>query len=95
MARVYCKIIINEGLMALMRSLEKILTDPDIHMGLIPDEKRRSMVDRMAKIDIASYGKGPMPEGGLGGILLELEDLGFITPDVWQIYARPEAPARE
>lgn len=90
MARTYCKIIIDEALMALMRSLERILIDPDIHMGKIPDDKRRELIQRMADIDIAAYGQGPMPDGGLGGILLELESMGLVTDDVWKIYARPE-----
>lgn len=91
MARNICKIIINEGLQALTRSLEEALINPDINMGKIPDDKRRELVQRMADIDIATYGRGEMPEGGILGIMKELEDLGLITEDVWQIYARPSA----
>lgn len=90
MARNICKIIINNSLQALARSLEEALINPDVHMGKIPDDKRRELIQRMANIDIAAYGQGPMPDGGLGGILLELESMGLVTEDVWQIYARPE-----
>lgn len=86
MARNVCKIIINNGLIALARSLEKILIDPDVNMGKIPEAKRGELIQRMADIDIAAFTGENMPKGGLRGVMMELADLGLVSDDVWKIY---------
>lgn len=89
MAREVCKIIINNGLQALARSVEKSLVTPGIYKGRIDEEKRLDLLQRMADIDLAAYYGGEVPLGGYSGIMIELEACGLVTAEVWKLYARP------
>ena len=95
MAGGACKIIINNGMAALSKSIETILTNPDIHTNRLDEDKRYELIQRQADCDLALYKGHSMPDGGLGGILLELESLGIVTDEVWQIYAKPETISLE
>lgn len=90
MSRTVCKIIIDNGVWGLSESLRQSLTDPNLNLGLIPDEIRFGLLDRLSKIDVAAYTGDEMPAYGLGGIMVQLEDYGLISPDVWEIFVRPE-----
>lgn len=85
--RAACKVVINGGLRAFSEALERILTDPDINGGKIPDGIRYDLIDRQARCDIALMHGGEMPEGGLVGIARELEKCDVLSPDIWSVYA--------
>lgn len=89
MARAACKIIINGGVGGLIRAIEKVLTDPSIHAGKIPELDRYDLIQRLADVDLAAYGGGEVSEGGVSGILLSLEKYGLVTDEVWQIFRKP------
>lgn len=89
MAREACKIIINNGVKALMESLERILIDKDVYLGRLPEEVRLKLIQRLADIDLGSY-RGSYPTGGLASIVTELEKYDLVTPEVWEVYKRPE-----
>lgn len=84
-----CKIILNGGVWGLSDSIRQILTDPDINMGCIPEKIRKGLLDKLAKIDVAAMVGGEVPVYGLGGILVQLEDYGLVSPDVWKVFVRP------
>jgi hypothetical protein len=84
-----CKIILNGGVWGLSDSIRQILTNPDINMGSIPDKVRKGLLDKLAKIDVAAMVGGEVPVYGLGGIMVQLEDYGLISPDVWKVFVRP------
>lgn len=92
MGGVVCKVVIDQGIWGLSESLRQALTDPDLY-GMasppIPDRIRLGLVDKLTKIDIATYCGGRVPAYGLGGIMVQLEDYGLISPDVWEIFVRP------
>lgn len=89
MSRTVCKIIIDNGVWGLSESLRQTLTDPDLNLGLIPDKIRFGLLDKLAKIDAVVYCGGEVPVYGLGGIMVQLEDYGLISPDVWKVFVRP------
>lgn len=95
MSRTVCKIIINGGVLGLSESLRQALTDPDLYAIEVPNfpplpyKIRIGLLDRLAKIDIAAYTGSKVPEYGLGGIMVQLEDYGLISPDVWKVFVRP------
>jgi len=86
MAKAACKIIINGGYIAASQSLEKILMHPLVRGVMIPEEYADQLIQRMADIDLAAYSGGKVPEGGLVGIMKELEEKGVFTPEIWWIY---------
>lgn len=92
MGGVVCKQVIDQGVWGLSESIRKALTDPDLY-GLaqpaIPDWIRKGLIDKLTKIDVAAYTGGQVPVYGLGGIMVQLEDYGLISPDVWQVFVRP------
>lgn len=88
MAGAACKAIINDISNGVGRSLERILTMPAVR-DKIGAELARSLIQRLADIDIAAYSGGPVPEGGQAGILLELQSHGVISDDVWAVLRRP------
>lgn len=91
MAGAACKVVINNGLQALTRSVERILTDPDIHMERVPEEERLLLIQRLADCDLATYStEKHMPDGGVAAILKRLEKWGVVTAEVWEIYRRPD-----
>lgn len=91
MAREACKIIINNGVQALISSIERILIDKDVYTGRLPEDVRLSLIQRLADLDLAVYegNTALMGEGGLTGILIELEKHGLVTDEVWSIYHKP------
>ena len=89
MSRTVCKIIIDEGVWGLSESLRQTLTDPDLNLGLIPEKIRFGLLDKLSKIDVAVYAGGRVPAYGLCGIMVQLEDYGLISNDVWKVFARP------
>lgn len=95
MAKAACKIIINGGYIAASQSLEKILMHPLVRGVMISSEHADLLIQRMADIDIAAYSGGVVPEGGLVGIMRELEEEGVFTPEIWNIYGRPEVNEKE
>lgn len=92
MSRTVCKIIIDNGVWGLSESLRQALTDSELY-GVaepeIPEKIRLGLIDKLAKIDVAAYGGGQVPVYGLGGIMVQLEDYGLISPDVWKVFVRP------
>lgn len=90
MAGAACKVVINQGLIALSNSLETILTNPDLSGGLIPESARREMLQNMADLDIATYtGSKSRAATNLQEIMKRLEEVGVLSADVWKIYAAP------
>ncbi len=95
MSRTVCKIIIDNGVWGLSESLRQTFTDPDLYSIQVPnyplmsDRVRIGMLDKLAKIDLAAYTGGEVPVYGLGGIMVQLEDYGLISPDVWKVFVRP------
>lgn len=93
MGGVVCKQVIDQGVWGLSESLRVALTDPNLY-GMatppIPEKVRTGLIDRLSKIDVAAYTGDEMPAYGLGGIMVQLEDYGLISPDVWEIFVRPE-----
>lgn len=88
MAGAACKVIINQLMAGLAGSIEKILIDPNVNMGLIPEIDRKRLIQDLANIDIQSY-DGTSSGVSLVGILVELESYGLISPDVWTVLRRP------
>lgn len=93
MGGVVCKQVIDQGVWGLSESIRKALTDSDMY-GLasppIPVKIRSKLIDKLTKIDVAAYRGGEVPAYGLGGIMVQLEDYGLISPDVWEVFARPK-----
>lgn len=88
MAGAACKIIINNGYAAASRALEKILMHPLVRGPMIDVEHADRLIQRMADIDQAAFTGGKVPDGGLRGIMIELEEKGVLTEEVWTIYSR-------
>lgn len=88
MARTACKIIINNGLQALSLSIERILIEPQINGGRIPDKDRYEMIQQLADIDTVAMSGGAV-DVCLQDIMLRLEGFGVLSSDVWLIYAKP------
>lgn len=78
---VPCKIIINEGIRALVNSLERILFDKSVRNAL-GAEKSDSYIDRLQNIDLSSY-HGGGTEDGLKLIVHDLITDGVLHDDVW------------
>lgn len=89
MAGAACKVIINQLMAGLAGSIERILIDPNVNMGLIPEADRKRLIQDLANIDIQSYNGGISPGTSLSSILIELESHGLISPDVWAVLRRP------
>lgn len=89
MAGAACKVVINNGLRAMIDSAERILIDPDVHQGRIPEKERCGLIQRLADVDLATYSGKGMPEGGAAGILVALERWGVVTAEVWEVFKRP------
>lgn len=92
MAAAACKIIINNGLQALMQGLEKILLDPDIYGSFdLPELDRLELVQRLADCDLAVYtgNASLLPEKGLSGVLADLQAHGLVTDEVWTVFQKP------
>lgn len=95
MAGAACKVVINNGVKALMGAIERILLSKEIHADRLLESVRLDLIQRLADVDIATYTGKEAPVGGLTGILVELERYGLVTDEVWQIYCRPtEAAAK-
>ena len=90
MGGVVCKQVIDEGVWGLSESLRKTLTEKELHQDLIPNKIRVGLIDKLAKIDTVVYTGGKVPVYGLAGIMIQLEDYGLISPDVWKVFARPQ-----
>lgn len=69
-------------------ALEWAMTSPTVRGSLLPAERCDHYLDRLAKLDVASYAGGK-PEDSYAAILLELESLGLVSDDVWQVLRRP------
>lgn len=91
MAREACKIIIDNGVRALVDSIERILIDKDVYEGRLPENVRLALIQRLADTDLSVFegDTNLMPEGGLTGILLELQKYGLVTEEVWLVYRKP------
>lgn len=98
MAGPACKVIINNQTHGLSAALETILTNSDIYgvCQKLTDTKRLELLQRLADIDLAAYSGNPMewsgnpmPAGGLAGIVVELEEVGLVTAEVWEILRKP------
>lgn len=86
MAGPACKAIINSGLAALTKALERVLTDPNLNGGKIEEAERRAMIQQMADIDRVVMHGGTV-EMSLVDIMRRLEAIGVLSADVWEIYA--------
>lgn len=90
MAGAACKVIINNGVQGLIKAIETVLTDSNIHQDRIPYEDRMVLIQKLADVDLASYSECVQaPTGGVAGILLQLEKYGLVTDEVWQVYRKP------
>jgi len=91
MAGAACKVIINNGVRALIESTERILTDPTIHQDKIPYEDRMALIQKLADIDIVAMtgNVSIMPVGGVVSIVEELQNYGLVTDEVWEVFNRP------
>ena len=91
MARAACKVIINNGFLAIATSLERILTEPNLNGGKIPDDVRYRLLQNLADLDTTHYWGVAKFAGSTGtslrDIMKELETLGVLSPDIWKIYA--------
>ena len=60
-------------------------------MGRLPEAKRLAILERLARVDVAAYtgDREMLPEGGLAGILCELEEAKLVTDDVWTVLRKP------
>jgi len=87
-----CKIILNDGVGGLSKSLERVLMSPLVRDVMYPASECDKLIERLAKIDLAAYDPhaNEMPAGGLSGILLELETGGVFTSEIWQFFKRPD-----
>jgi len=90
MAGAACKIIINMMLAAITKGLEQVLMSPLVRDEMLSAEKCGVLIQRLADIDLAVYGGGRMPAGGLAAVLLELEREGVLTEEVWEILRKPD-----
>lgn len=93
MAGAACKVVINNGVRALIDGVERILLDSDIHQDKIPHRDRMVLVQRLADIDIAAFtgDASLLPAGGVIGIVNELQEYGLITDEVWRVFNRGES----
>lgn len=90
MAGAACKVIINNGVQGLIKSIETILTNSDIHQERISYDDRMVLIQKLADVDLASYNECVQaPIGGVAGILVELEKYGIVTDEVWQVFRQP------
>lgn len=87
MAGAACKVLENNGIRALSVSLERILIEPELNGGLIYDKERKEMLQQMADIDRVAYHGGTV-EVSYVDIMVRLEGMGVLSPDIWNIYAR-------
>lgn len=91
MAGAACKVVINHGLAAATVAVERILIDPNVHGGRVPEKERGELIQRLADCDLALYSGGKMPAGGVAGIMVELEEKwGVLSPEIWEVFKRPE-----
>jgi len=58
---------------------------PLVRGVMIHEEHADQLIQRMADIDIAAYQGGKVPDGGLVGIMKELEEKGVLTAEIWNI----------
>lgn len=92
MGGVVCKAVIDQGVWGLSESLRQALTNPNMYCMAspsIPEKIRSGLIDKLTKIDLAAMTGGKVPPYGLGGIMVQLEDYGLISPDVWKVFVRP------
>lgn len=85
MAGPACKIIENMGTRGLTISLERILTESELNMGRIREPDRLEMIQQMADIDAVVY-RGGEVKVCLRDIMVRLEKLGVLSPEIWAIY---------
>lgn len=86
-----CKIIINGIVQGLIGALEDVLTD-GLLMLEVDVKKKDDWLQRLANCDLAVYdGNGRLlPDGGLCGIVLEMEKAGLVTDEVWYVLRHPD-----
>lgn len=90
-----CKVIINDMTRALSQSLEKILIDPSINGGKIPEADRLAMIQDLANIDLCAFAGadsitvGVNPPSTMLEMVARLDSYGLISPDVWVILPAP------
>jgi hypothetical protein len=95
MAGAACKVVINNGVRALIESIERVLIDRDVHQDRIPFTDRMVLIQKLADVDISSLTGDVklMPTGGVLGILVELEKYGLVTDEVWKVFTKPSVSA--
>lgn len=86
MAKEACKIIINNGLAAVSRSLEEILMSPLVRGKMLGADVCQEYIQKLADIDIATYSGMSVPHGGLRGIMKDLEANGVFTAEIWEVF---------
>lgn len=90
MAGPACKALENNGIRGLTVSLERILTESILNGDKIEDKERRDMIQQMADIDRIAY-HGGVVKVSYVDIMIRLEEIGVLSPDVWKIYAKKES----
>lgn len=88
MAGPVCKAILNGLMASIMEALETSLTSPVVRGVMLKPARCDEYLDRMARLDLATYGAQATADS-LGAILLDLERDGVVTPEVWLVLRRP------
>ncbi len=91
MAGVACKIIINQLIRALSKSLERILSNPLIRdSDKISASEADALLDRLVHLDLdAADGAGSAGTDGLLAIVADLVRRGIVTDEVWRVLKNP------
>lgn len=92
MARAACKIIINGQLLALIKSLETVLTSPLVRDEMMPATECDTLIQKLADLDIHTY-TGQGSPAALCDIVGELVTAGVLTNEVYEILRHPDNPA--
>lgn len=91
MAGPRCKAILNGIVGGLTKALETVLISDQLMEG-VDETVRQDWLQRLASCDMAVYSGevGMLPEGGLAGIVLEMEKHKLVTDEVWYVLRKPE-----
>lgn len=90
MAGPRCKAILNGIVQGLIKALETILTNDQMSGSL--GSLRDDWLQRLANCDLAVYSgdSSLLPDGGLCQIVLEMENAGLVTDEVWLVLRHPK-----
>lgn len=98
MAGSVCKYILNNGVAALMQSLEKALTSPLVRNVMLPAQDCNDLIQALADFDVRTYtGIDPRRRSGcaakcagLRDVLGVLKERGVVTDEVFEVFQGAE-----